>query len=61
LLAGLAEGISMDDEQALVAALRFANAVGALTTTAYGAIPALPAREQVEQLLAGAATGHTRE
>jgi sugar/nucleoside kinase (ribokinase family) len=39
------------DERALVRALRFANAVGALTTTRYGAIPALPTRVQVETLL----------
>jgi fructokinase len=31
--------------------LRFANAVGALTTTRRGAIPALPTRAQVEALL----------
>jgi fructokinase len=39
------------DEAKLVPALRFANAVGALTTTQYGAIPALPTRVQVEALL----------
>jgi fructokinase len=32
--------------------LRFANAVGALTTTNRGAIPALPSRQQVEAFLA---------
>ena len=32
----------VDDETLLVPALRFANAVGAITTTCYGAIPALP-------------------
>lgn len=31
--------------------VRFANAVGALTSTQYGAIPALPTREQVEAFL----------
>jgi fructokinase len=31
--------------------LRFANAVGALTTTQRGAIPALPLREQVDAFL----------
>lgn len=36
---------------ALERALRFANAVGALTTTQLGAIPALPNREVVEELL----------
>ncbi len=33
--------------------LRFANAVGALTTTHRGAIPALPTRSQVDQLIGG--------
>jgi fructokinase len=32
---------------------RFANAVGALTTTKRGAIPALPTRAEVEAFLAG--------
>ncbi len=41
-------------ETTLVPALRFANAVGAITTTRYGAIPALPTRAQVEALLAAA-------
>jgi fructokinase len=41
----------VDDEALLVPALRFANAVGAITTTRYGAIPALPTRDQVETLL----------
>jgi sugar/nucleoside kinase (ribokinase family) len=35
-------GAEVDDR--LVPALRFANAVGAITTTRYGAIPALPTR-----------------
>jgi fructokinase len=39
------------DADALVSALRFANAVGAITTTKHGAIPALPTRAQVERLL----------
>jgi fructokinase len=43
-------------EAALVPALRFANAVGAITTTRYGAIPALPTRSQVEALLAAASS-----
>jgi fructokinase len=42
----------MKDENALIRALRFANAVGAITTTGYGAIPALPTRTQVDDLLA---------
>ena len=54
LLAGLAAESPvqlMADESAMYEALRFANAVGALTTTQYGAIPALPRRAQVEQVL----------
>lgn len=39
-----------DDDQ-LVPALHFANAVGAITTTRFGAIPALPTRAEVESLL----------
>jgi sugar/nucleoside kinase (ribokinase family) len=42
-------------DASLVPALRFANAVGAITTTRYGAIPALPTRVQVEALLAASA------
>ncbi|TNJ63422.1 carbohydrate kinase [Paenibacillus hemerocallicola] len=38
-----------------VEALRFANAVGALATTKRGAIPALPARSEVERKLSGEA------
>jgi fructokinase len=41
----------LGDEALLVPALRFANAVGAITTTRFGAIPALPTRDQVEDLL----------
>jgi fructokinase len=47
----------LGDQNALVSALRFANAVGALTTTRYGAIPALPTRPQVENLLGTAPFG----
>lgn len=39
------------DRTKLVEAARFANAVGALTTTERGAIPALPSRSQVENAL----------
>jgi sugar/nucleoside kinase (ribokinase family) len=39
------------DAARLESALRFANAVGAITTTQYGAIPALPTRAQVEAAL----------
>jgi len=53
LLVGLAEspGGLLHDQAALVDALRFANAVGALTTTRYGAIPALPRLSEVDALL----------
>lgn len=43
------EGLTGSD---LCAILRFANAVGALTATRKGVIPALPTREAVEALLA---------
>ncbi len=50
LLVGLLEqGFEFD---ALPEILRFANAVGAISTTARGAIPALPTRAQVEAFLA---------
>ncbi len=39
------------ETNALAASLRFANAVGAIATTARGAIPALPTRAQVEAFL----------
>ena len=58
-VAGLLAGLSArsgtavcDDQDSLIRTLRFANAVGAITTTQYGAIPALPTRAQVERLLA---------
>jgi fructokinase len=58
-VAGLLAGLSArgdtavcEDPDALIRTLRFANAVGALTTTQYGAIPALPTRAEVERLLA---------
>ena len=54
LLAGLtdrSDASVLDDQPALITALRFANAVGAITTTRYGAIPALPTRGDVEHLL----------
>jgi len=53
LLAGLMHDLDrLDDRDFLYAAGRFANAVGALTTTERGAIPALPRRDRVEALLA---------
>ncbi len=51
-VAGLLVGIlehSEDYMQQLSKILCFANAVGAITTTQRGAIPALPTREQVDQ------------
>jgi fructokinase len=39
------------DELALTAAIRFANAGGALATAAYGAIPSLPIRSEVQALV----------
>ncbi len=58
-VAGLLSGIAanpgiLSDDKALAELCRFANAVGALTTTARGAIPALPTRVQVEALLSNA-------
>lgn len=44
--------IEMGDNPDYDALLRFANAVGAITTTERGAIPALPTREQAQALLA---------
>lgn len=56
-VAGLLQGIVrnpaiLDDAERLRALCRFANAVGALTATAAGAIPALPDLRRVEQFLA---------
>ena len=55
-VAGLLQGLLADwsglKEEARVRAIcRMANAVGALTTTERGAIPALPTRERVERFL----------
>lgn len=57
-VAGLLSGIAnspevLDDDHALTELCRFANAVGAITTTARGAIPSLPTVSQVEAILAG--------
>ncbi len=53
LLVGLMHDLGrLQDRDFLYSAGRFANAVGALTTTERGAIPALPRRDQVEALLA---------
>ena len=51
LLVGLLESDFTTDESALVQKLRFANAVGAMTTTRRGAIPALPTRSAGEAFL----------
>ena len=57
LIAGLlaahatGDGLDASDPSALRPALRLANAVGALTTTIRGAIPALPTRERVRDFL----------
>jgi fructokinase len=52
LLAGLLEhDQAWDDELSLTEVLRFANAVGALATTKRGAIPALPTRDQISELV----------
>ncbi len=47
----------LDDVTALEAALRYANAFAALTTTRRGAIPAMPDRAQVDALLASHGDG----
>jgi fructokinase len=55
-VAGLLKGLlehprAIQDEEALRQICRYANAVGAITTTDRGAIPALPVAEQVEEFL----------
>jgi len=52
LLAGLLDRGLRWDREIIEAALRLGNAVGALTTTQRGAIPALPTRAAVEAFLA---------
>jgi fructokinase len=56
-VAGLLKGLletpdGFDDEEALQRICRYANAVGALTTTERGAIPSLPEAGAVADLLA---------
>ena len=52
LLAGIIDDPDLlDDDRALFDHCRFANAVGALTATARGAIPSLPTRLEVENRL----------
>ena len=55
-VAGLLRGLyrfpnALENEELLRQVCRYANAVGALTTTERGAIPALPNAEQVEEFL----------
>jgi len=65
-VAGLLQGIArnpavLDDPDGIRALCRFANAAGALTATAIGAIPALPGLREVEQILdAGDTDEHQR-
>lgn len=52
LLTGLLEHErAWENESTLADVLRFANAVGALATTMRGAIPALPTRKQISELM----------
>jgi fructokinase len=52
MLATLVDNLdAIDDDEAILSCIRFANAVGAITTTVRGAIPALPTRDQVGALL----------
>ena len=51
-LSRLGKPVDALSEQELWEAIRFANAVGALTTTKKGSISALPTRAEVEKLLA---------
>jgi fructokinase len=52
LLAGLLnQPNAIRNESMLRGVCHFANAVGALTTTARGAIPSLPTRQYVEEFL----------
>lgn len=53
LLVGLLEGGFSMDADSLARIGRFANAVGAITTTGKGAIPSLPTRAAVEAFLSG--------
>lgn len=57
LLAGLLRQATFPDDDALAGICRFANAVGAITTTERGAIPSLPTRAAVEARLAAAESG----
>ena len=62
LLAGLLENErAWKSTRDLENVLRFANAVGALTTTQRGAIPALPTKDQVLELLRESVNNHCAE
>lgn len=54
LAAVLEDPAALAEPEALRRTCRFANAAGALATTGYGAIPALPSRAAVEALMAAA-------
>jgi fructokinase len=60
LLAGLLAHDQLADEAALAEICRFANVVGALTTTERGAIPSLPTRAAVEARLTELSPGTGR-
>lgn len=52
MLSAIAENPDIfGNDKALIDCCRYANAVGAMTTTARGAIPSLPTRDQVDALL----------
>ena len=52
LLKGLQEHPQADQDETLLREIcRYANAVGAITTTGRGAIPALPTAEQVDRFI----------
>ena len=52
VLVGVLESDDYTDLETLREMLRFANAAGAIATTARGAIPALPTREQADSFIA---------
>jgi fructokinase len=60
LLTGLLAHPSFPDDASLAEICRFANAVGAITTTERGAIPSLPTRAVVEARLRDAPAGSER-
>jgi fructokinase len=58
LIAGMIGGPALpSDAAAITAACRFANAAGALATTGRGAIPSMPTRQAVEELMRNPTTG----